>query len=56
MSAQAVGGALGKNPICIIIPCHRVIGTSKKIIGYSAGILNKKALLKHEKIFFIEEE
>lgn len=56
MSSQAVGNAVGWNPICIIIPCHRVIGTSKKIIGYSAGILNKKALLKHEKIFFIEEE
>ena len=48
MSAQAVGGAVGWNPICIIIPCHRVIGTGGKLIGYGGGMKNKIALLKHE--------
>ena len=49
MSAQAVGGAVGWNPICIIIPCHRVIGTKGNLIGYGGGIKNKVALLIHEK-------
>lgn len=49
MSAQAVGGAVGWNPICIIIPCHRVLGTSGNLTGYSGGIKNKVALLTHEK-------
>lgn len=48
MSAQAVGGAVGWNPICIIIPCHRVIGTNRALTGYGGGIKNKKALLIHE--------
>ena len=38
MSAQAVGGAVGSNPICIIIPCHRVVGTNNKITGYGGEI------------------
>ncbi len=49
MSAQAVGGAVRSNPICIIIPCHRVVGTNNKIIGYGGGIKNKIELLKLEK-------
>lgn len=49
MSAQAVGGAVARNPICIIIPCHRVIGARGKLTGYSGGIPNKIALLEHEK-------
>lgn len=49
MSAQAVGGAVGWNPICIIIPCHRVVGASGNLTGYGGGINNKIALLKHEK-------
>ena len=49
MSAQAVGGAVGWNPICLIIPCHRVIGTDGSLTGYGRGIENKKALLEHEK-------
>ena len=49
MSAQAVGGAVGWNPICIIIPCHRVIGTSGSLTGYGGGIKNKIELLAHEK-------
>lgn len=48
MSAQAVGGAVGWNPICIIIPCHRVIGTNQSLVGYSGGIQNKVELLKLE--------
>lgn len=49
MSVQAVGGAVGWNPICLIIPCHRVIGTDGSLTGYGRGIENKKALLEHEK-------
>lgn len=48
MSAQAVGGAIGKNPISIIIPCHRVIGTSKALTGYAGGLDKKEALLRLE--------
>ena len=48
MSAQAVGGAVGWNPICIIIPCHRVIGANGALVGYGGGIKNKVALLAHE--------
>ena len=48
MSAQAVGGAVGWNPICIIIPCHRVIGAGGKLTGYGGGLKNKIALLKPE--------
>ena len=49
MSAQAVGGAVGWNPICIIIPCHRVVGTNGSLTGYGGGIKNKIALLTLEK-------
>lgn len=45
MSAQAVGGAVGHNPISIIIPCHRVIGTNGSLIGYAGGIDKKISLL-----------
>lgn len=48
MSAQAVGGAVAHNPICIIVPCHRVVGTNGSLTGYSGGILRKKALLELE--------
>lgn len=48
MSSQAVGGAISNNPICIIIPCHRVVGANGNITGYSGGINNKIELLKHE--------
>ena len=48
MSAQAIGGAVGWNPICIIIPCHRVIGAHGAIVGYGGGIWNKTALLALE--------
>lgn len=48
MSAQAVGGAVGHNPISIIIPCHRVIGSDGSLTGYAGGIEKKKILLYHE--------
>lgn len=50
MSAQAVGGAVGWNPICIIVPCHRVMGSNGNLTGYGGGIKNKIALLKNEGI------
>ncbi len=50
MSSQAVGGAVGKNPIAIIVPCHRVLGQNKKLVGYAGGIDKKAALLKIEGI------
>ena len=48
MSAQAVGGAVGWNPICILIPCHRVVGRGGALVGYGGGLPNKSALLRHE--------
>lgn len=48
MSAQAVGGAVGWNPICLIIPCHRVVGKNGNLTGYGGGIYNKAKLLKLE--------
>lgn len=48
MSAQAVGGAVGHNPISIIIPCHRVIGANGNLTGSAGGIEKKVRLLKHE--------
>ncbi|MEX0720052.1 MAG: methylated-DNA--[protein]-cysteine S-methyltransferase [Balneolaceae bacterium] len=47
-SSQAVGHANGKNPIAIIIPCHRVIGSDNKLVGYAGGLDRKEWLLKHE--------
>lgn len=49
ISAQAIGGAVGRNPISIIIPCHRVIGADGSLTGYDGGIDNKRWLLNHEK-------
>ncbi len=49
MSAQAIGGAVGHNPISIIVPCHRVIGSDGSLTGYAGGIHLKKELLKIEK-------
>lgn len=48
MSSQAVGGAVGFNPISLIIPCHRVVGKNGSLTGYGGGIKNKYYLLKHE--------
>ncbi len=48
MSAQAVGGAVGRNPISILIPCHRVIGSDRKLTGYAGGLEKKRYLLDLE--------
>lgn len=48
MSAQAVGGAVGHNPISVIIPCHRVTGSGGSLTGYAGGLDKKRWLLKHE--------
>ena len=53
MSAQAVGQAVGHNPIALIIPCHRVVGKNNKITGYAAGIDKKMWLLNMEKTSLI---
>lgn len=52
MSAQAVGYAVGSNPISIIIPCHRVLGKTGNLTGYAGGLNRKRALLNIEKIKF----
>ena len=49
LSAQAVGGAVGHNPISLIIPCHRVVGTNGSLTGYAGGMEKKESLLKLEK-------
>ena len=50
MSAQAVGRAIGKNPISIINPCHRVVGSKGDLVGFASGLENKIFLLNIEKI------
>lgn len=46
--ARAVGSAVGRNPIAIIVPCHRVVGHDGALTGYAAGLPRKEALLRHE--------
>ena len=48
MSSQAIGGAVGHNPISIIIPCHRVVGSNRSLTGYAGGLDVKRALLELE--------
>ena len=48
-SAHAVGGAVGRNPIAIIVPCHRVIGSDGSLTGYAFGLDRKQWLLEHER-------
>ena len=50
-ATRAAGLANGKNPVSIIIPCHRVIGANGKLIGYAGGLWRKKWLLNHENSF-----
>lgn len=52
MSSQAIGNAISHNPICLIIPCHRVLGKNDALVGYAGGIERKIALLEMEKISF----
>ncbi len=56
MSAQAVGQAVGQNPISIIIPCHRVVGAGGKLTGYAGGLDKKEALLALEGALGASEE
>lgn len=49
MSVQAIGNAIGRNPLLVFIPCHRVLSSEAKLTGFSAGIENKKLLLDLEK-------
>ena len=51
-SAQTVGGAVGRNPISIIVPCHRVLGAGGALTGYAGGLERKEALLTLEGIAF----
>ena len=51
-SAQAVGGAVGRNPISIIVPCHRVVGSDGSLTGYASGLDRKRALLELEQNYF----
>ena len=48
LSAQAVGGAVGRNPICILVPCHRVLGADGSLTGYAGGVERKRRLLEME--------
>ena len=54
MSAQAVGGAVGHNPISIIVPCHRILGTDGSLTGYAGGVEKKKSLLALENVLLPE--
>ena len=49
MSAQAVGGAVGRNPIALLVPCHRVVGANGKLTGYAGGVDRKAMLLALER-------
>lgn len=48
-ASRAVGGACGKNPLWLVVPCHRVVGANGKLTGYAGGINRKKRLLAFEK-------
>jgi methylated-DNA-[protein]-cysteine S-methyltransferase len=48
-SVRAVGGANGRNPLCVIVPCHRVVGVNGSLTGYSAGVETKRWLLDFER-------
>ena len=54
-AVRAVGMANGKNPIALIVPCHRVIGSNGRLTGYAGGLALKAKLLAHEGAVFIEE-
>jgi len=49
VTAQHVGAAVGRNPLCIIVPCHRVVGAGGKLTGYAGGISRKRLLLERER-------
>jgi methylated-DNA-[protein]-cysteine S-methyltransferase len=47
-AARAAGGAVGKNPVAIIIPCHRIVGSDRRLTGFGGGLVRKRWLLEHE--------
>src|SRR5437763_1287285 len=47
--AQEVGAANARNPLCIVVPCHRVVGSDGRLVGYAGGLRRKRALLDHER-------
>jgi methylated-DNA-[protein]-cysteine S-methyltransferase len=47
-AVRAVGGAVGRNPVSVIVPCHRVVGTDGSLTGYAGGVDRKRALLERE--------
>jgi methylated-DNA-[protein]-cysteine S-methyltransferase len=47
--AQEVGAANARNPLCIVVPCHRVVGADGRLVGYAGGLRRKRALLDHER-------
>jgi AraC family transcriptional regulator, regulatory protein of adaptative response / methylated-DNA-[protein]-cysteine methyltransferase len=47
-AARAVGAAVGKNPVCFVVPCHRVVGKSGDLTGYHWGLTRKRAILGWE--------
>lgn len=47
-AARAIGRAVGSNPLCVIVPCHRVVASDGTLGGFSGGLNNKRALLSHE--------
>ncbi|RSI70165.1 methylated-DNA--[protein]-cysteine S-methyltransferase [Streptococcus oralis] len=55
-SAQAIGGAVGRNPWSILVPCHRVLGSGKRLTGYASGVEKKAWLLQHEGVAFQENK
>ena len=59
MSAQAMGGAVARNPISVLVPCHRVVGADGSLTGYAGGIDKKLWLLDHEGVetdrFFVPD-
>jgi methylated-DNA-[protein]-cysteine S-methyltransferase len=50
---RATGGAIGRNPVAVLIPCHRVIGASGALTGYASGLPRKQRLLQHEKVLLL---
>jgi methylated-DNA-[protein]-cysteine S-methyltransferase len=56
VTAQQVGAAVGRNPLCIIVPCHRVIGANGKLTGYAGGVARKRFLLDLEQDYTSRSE